>query len=167
MPIKKRKYLDLSGQRFGKLLVERYVGNNNHAGAVFECKCDCGVKIILTGMMLRHFRKDNCGCVDWRINRKRKRAKRYNAKGYFVTKEGIKYLSCPLHPRSRSGFVKESILIAEKALGKYLPKGAIVHHMNGDPSDNTPSNLAVLQNVAHHNIIHKKTRMLQLRRKVA
>ena len=68
----------------------------------------------------------------------------------------------PNHPHaSINGYVLEHILVAEKALGKFLPEGAIVHHVNGDVSDNRPCNLVVLQNKGEHQKLHKRLRALR------
>jgi hypothetical protein len=45
-------------------------------------------------------------------------------------------------------------LIAERVLGKQLPDGVQVHHVNHDPSDNKKSNLVVCENAAYHKLIH-------------
>ena len=63
------------------------------------------------------------------------------------------------HPRSDSrGYVKEQVLIAEQALGNLLPRGAIVHHVNGCPSDNRNTNLVICDNQAYHMLLHRRMR---------
>lgn len=55
----------------------------------------------------------------------------------------------------------EHVLKAEKAMGKPMPKGAIVHHVNGDPADNdTPWNLIVCPDQAYHLLLHRRAQSL-------
>ena len=56
--------------------------------------------------------------------------------------------------------VYEHVLVAERALGKLLPKGAIVHHMNCDRKDNRPENLVICPNEAYHRLIHKRMKKM-------
>lgn len=57
--------------------------------------------------------------------------------------------------------VYEHIHKAEQALGKRLPKGAVVHHMNGVRHDNdTPFNLVVCPNQAYHLLLHRRAKEL-------
>lgn len=76
-----------------------------------------------------------------------------------VTKHGgyVK-LYVPDHPRaSRGGYVKRSILIAERALGRYLKDGEIVHHFNEVKSDDRNNNLLICTK-EYHDWLHGKMR---------
>ncbi len=54
----------------------------------------------------------------------------------------------------------EHLVKAQKVLGKPLPAGAEVHHINGDPSDNRRSNLVICQDSAYHHLLHQRQRAL-------
>ena len=57
----------------------------------------------------------------------------------------------PHHPKPNflGIYVYEYVLIMEAKLGRYLVKGEIVHHINGDEADNRPENLEVLSQSEH------------------
>ena len=72
---------------------------------------------------------------------------------------GYVYLWKPSHPRATStGYVLEHRVIAERALGKFLPVDAIVHHVNGNGHDNRPRNLVICENIAYHSLLHARAR---------
>ena len=57
--------------------------------------------------------------------------------------------------------VYEHVYRAEQALGKRLPKGAVVHHMNGELHDNdTPFNLIICPDQAYHLLLHRRAKEL-------
>jgi len=45
--------------------------------------------------------------------------------------------------------------VAEKKLGRPLPKGAVVHHVNENKQDNRPSNLKVYSSQKQHMQAHR------------
>lgn len=52
----------------------------------------------------------------------------------------------------------QHVLLSEKALGKPLPAGAEVHHVNEIRSDNRPENLVVCQDRSYHQLLHARQR---------
>lgn len=56
--------------------------------------------------------------------------------------------------------IGEHVHVAEQALGKKLPKGAEVHHVNGIKWDNCPTNLVVCPDQAYHKLLHKRMKEL-------
>lgn len=50
----------------------------------------------------------------------------------------------------------DHVRIAEKALGKALPVGAVVHHVNEIKTDNRNENLVICPDRAYHNLIHAR-----------
>lgn len=56
----------------------------------------------------------------------------------------------PGHPHAdRHGYVLEHRLVMERQLGRLLHPHEIVHHLNDDPRDNRPENLAVMTQSEH------------------
>lgn len=54
------------------------------------------------------------------------------------------------------------VAIAERALGKPLPPGAEVHHVDGDKWNNANKNLVICQDHAYHALLHVRARVLRL-----
>lgn len=54
--------IDLTNQKFNRLLVIRYVGNNKRHSSLWKCKCDCGNEIVVTSENLRTGHTTSCGC---------------------------------------------------------------------------------------------------------
>lgn len=53
------------------------------------------------------------------------------------------------------------IVIAERALGRPLPKGAQVHHADEDRSNDSNDNLVICPNYAYHKLLHTRADALR------
>jgi hypothetical protein len=57
--------------------------------------------------------------------------------------------------------IRDHILVVQRALGKPIPKGSVVHHIDGDINNNANSNLVLCQSHSYHAIIHARDRALK------
>jgi hypothetical protein len=56
---------------------------------------------------------------------------------------------------------REHVMIAERALGKVLPPGTHIHHVDGDKGNNANRNLVICQDQAYHFLLHVRARVLR------
>jgi hypothetical protein len=71
--------------------------------------------------------------------------------GVSTRDDGYVSIKIPNHPRSNKwGFVYEHILAAEQKLGRALKEKEVVHHLNGNPSDNKLANICIFDSQADH-----------------
>lgn len=109
---------------------------------------DCFEKLYCKGMCKRHYtrlymRQRRHGRID--LIRRERGTGSITGDGYVcIQHSGKKKM---LH-----------VLVAEKALGKSLPKGAVVHHVDRNRQNNTSTNLVVCPNQAYHLFLHKRMR---------
>lgn len=57
------KFVDLTGQRFEKLVVIRRAENTSYGHPQWLCQCDCGNQTIVLGAHLRSGHTKSCGCM--------------------------------------------------------------------------------------------------------
>lgn len=57
------KFIDLTGQKFGKLTVDKYVGKDKWGHSRWSCKCDCENETIVLGKNLKRGNVKSCGCL--------------------------------------------------------------------------------------------------------
>ena len=55
---------------------------------------------------------------------------------------------------------REHVVVAEAAIGKPLPDGAEIHHVDGDGFNNHPSNLVICENTKYHHLLHLRQRAI-------
>lgn len=55
--------IDITGQRFGRLVVLGPVERNKHKQVIWRCQCDCGAETVVAGYHLRYGDTVSCGCA--------------------------------------------------------------------------------------------------------
>jgi hypothetical protein len=65
MPVNGNRAQELTGQRFGRLVVVEYAGRSPRGGATWRCLCDCGnERVIHAGALTRTAQPTrSCGCL--------------------------------------------------------------------------------------------------------
>lgn len=77
--------------------------------------------------------------------------------GRSIASTGYVLVRMPGHPLADvRGYVYEHRLVAMQMLGRPLRKGEVVHHKNGNKTDNRPENLEVMESVASHRHAHTR-----------
>lgn len=65
-----KNFVDLTGDKYGKLTVVSYYGKYKGRTA-WKCICDCGQEKIVVGHQLRSGKTSSCGCLYYTSNAKR------------------------------------------------------------------------------------------------
>ena len=108
---------------------------------------DCKQRVLAKAMCSKHYgRAEKYGDPN-KVTMRKRGTGGYTTAGYLII--------------GRDGRQRmEHVLIAEAALGKPLPPGSVVHHGNGNPSDNRPDNLVICPGEWYHRLIHRRMRAL-------
>lgn len=57
------RLIDLTGQRFGRLVVLERAGSDKNKSALWFCRCDCGKEKVINSKSLRNGSTRSCGCL--------------------------------------------------------------------------------------------------------
>ena len=126
------------------------------------CGCGCGqiTKVVTkTNKLKGHIRGEHLRFIMGHGGHKSGKDSHLWKGGKMINSQGYLLAHSPSNPRADiRGYVRESIVVAEKTLGKPLPPGVIVHHSDEDRINNTPSNLVICQDDTYHKLIHVRLR---------
>jgi hypothetical protein len=56
------KLIDLTSQRFGRLVVQNLIGRLTSGRHLWRCRCDCGQEVEVVGHSLKTGNTQSCGC---------------------------------------------------------------------------------------------------------
>lgn len=111
----------------------------------------CGRATYSLGFCRLHYRRYKSGMIDADGNLLREPWSRHPKKGYRFDHNGYVRVHRPDHPRADvGGYVLEHRLVMEGHLGRFLEKGEVVHHLNGDRHDNRIENLQLMMHRRLH-----------------
>ena len=65
------KCIDLTGERFGKLVVLKRHHKDKHRNFYWLCKCDCGNETVVQSNNLKNGNVKSCGCLGREVHSKR------------------------------------------------------------------------------------------------
>ncbi len=116
------------------------------------CQCGCGSPVTIhygkpRRFITGHGSKRGTESPRWKGGRK-------------VSKLGYVLVYTPEHPRAAGGYVREHVLIVDRALGKPLDVKHPVHHVDGNGENNANTNLVVCEDQAYHMLLEQRTRAL-------
>lgn len=75
--------------------------------------------------------------------------------------DGRRWIYMPSHIRANKNYILRYILVAEKILGKPLPKAAVIHHVDENTSNDENVNLVICENDTYHKLLHQRIRALK------
>jgi hypothetical protein len=123
-----------------------------HFDGAKKCECGCGLPAPISKRTRRGYM---AGSAQRFVIGHRQRLNKHQGAPMQLAK------FWPGSTRHPASLVHVHVLTAEKALGKRLPLGAEVHHVNSDRTDASAGNLVICQDHAYHMLLHVRTRVLR------
>lgn len=81
---------DITGERFGRLVVLERAGTNDRGASLWRCRCDCGNEKVTRGFVLRQGRCRSCGCLQDEQRRAKRKTDVGSESTEYNTWEGMK-----------------------------------------------------------------------------
>lgn len=156
------KFIDITGQRFGRLVaIERTEKKGSSGHLYWRCKCDCGNECLVTSSNLRNGSTKSCGCLNIEkiIERNKiKKLNKYNLSNeygigydcnnseFYFDLEDYDKIKNYTWRVNENGYVETTVdnkFIKLHRLLMNSPNNLHIDHINGDRSDNRKNNLRI------------------------
>ena len=155
-------FIDLTGQKFGRLTVvkrvENYVRPSGQPVAKWLCRCDCGNEVEVISTSLRMGKTKSCGCLNREmVSKKHKKYNTYDLSGgygvgythdknefyfdiddYDKIKDYCWYINGRSYVEARDITQKKSHILFHRII---LPDEKTIDHINHKKNDNRKLNL--------------------------
>ncbi len=140
---------NITGQRFGRLIVLSLSGMSKHSKALWLCECECGNKKVLVAGDLQSGRSKSCGCLRSQMMREKERSRltSYNKREYKAWQHMISRCTDPKDPGFKN-YGGRGIMVCERWLKSFqaflddmgkCPPGLMLDRVNND-GNYEPSN---------------------------
>ncbi|KRM12752.1 hypothetical protein FD16_GL001930 [Paucilactobacillus suebicus DSM 5007 = KCTC 3549] len=122
--------VDMTGKRFGRLVVIKRAKNAKNGGARWLCQCDCGSTKVVDGTRLRSGVTKSCGCIRAEMAKERFRKdpkirQNMRHKEFLYSPQGIPYSTLKKSKRNRTGQVGVS---QDQQTGKWFARLMVNNH---------------------------------------
>lgn len=79
-------------------------------------------------------------------------------RGGRIVEKGYVLIYMPEHENAKKGYIAEHRHVLEQHLGRLLTQAEVVHHIDGNPKNNSLGNLMLLPGESAHRKLHQKYR---------
>lgn len=108
------KFIDLTGQRFGRLTVVELYGKNKYKNILWKCVCDCGNEKITTTGQLVQGKTSSCGCFARDIGKTKMLTHGLRHTQIYKTWAGIKDRTNPKNRNCKNNYKKLEITMCDE-----------------------------------------------------
>lgn len=90
------RFIDLTGEKFGRLVVIKRIGKDKSGNIIWLCRCDCKTEKIIRGASLKNKTTRSCGCLN-----KEKIIERQTKHGHWTSGKASKSYNAWSHIKQR------------------------------------------------------------------
>lgn len=116
-PTKNNPLIDLTGKRFGRLVVIKQAERKNNRIA-WLCKCDCGNEKVVVGKTLSNGLTRSCGCLRKEITSKTQSIHKMSDSKLYITYNNMKKRCYDINSDHYKWYGEEGKTICEEWIGK-------------------------------------------------